>query len=405
MSGAGSVHVDLDSPEVRWVFSRAFGPVRRVVEPPHDPDAALALARVCDLEPRIGARQPADLLIAELGPGVAEQFLEAYRETAARTMLLTAATRALSLVAQQVGAPIILLKGIALHACGAALLGSRPTSDIDVLVPRGAGEALTRELQEHGYVGQFRVGSEHHHPAELIHAGGFEVEIHVKICGLCLGSSRRWAQAPDLTSAGLCEPADGWPRGVLLPSRDVLIAHAIVHGIAFHGAEPQLYSPFRMLSDLVDLGFGNDVFERFLNRSYAWIQRAVKRQQIEQIAGACALLSAGSFGIASTEREHHEAATFLRRTLGGLTHPVFGEALKLRQTFLPLTEERRVTQLLRSVVPLLRTPEARANLRPGQRLSTLDHVIRSPLRFLVLLGKLARYIVSWLRVRFQREVE
>ena len=78
------------------------------------------------------------------------------------------------------------------------------------------------------------------------------VELHTGLPRIRLGRVDH-PDPTELQAAGLCQPLPELSPTALVPTRRVLVAHAVVHGVAQHGLCPHLYPFARMLCDLSDL--------------------------------------------------------------------------------------------------------------------------------------------------------
>src|SRR5206468_11377282 len=92
-----------------------------------------------------------------------------------------------------------------------------------------------------------------HQLRPLVHASGCLVEVHTVLLGVRLtrGAS---ATLDALEAGGLLAAAPSLPQAARIPLPEVMIAHALAHGIAQHGLAPHKYPLMRMVADLVDLG-------------------------------------------------------------------------------------------------------------------------------------------------------
>ncbi len=112
-----------------------------------------------------------------------------------------------------------------------------------------------------------------------------------------------------------------------VPSRPVLLAHALVHGLAQHGLAPRSYPPWRGVSDWIDLGLGGDQGDALLAAASAWLGGALSADDAEAAHGLCALLVAGRpEALTGTERP---AAVLGRHLLAGPLDPSYRRSLRL----------------------------------------------------------------------------
>jgi hypothetical protein len=239
------------------VLLRAFGPVRRAWNEPLDLGEVCRLAELFDLIPRIAGRLGREALRRETGEECAEKWLLAYRLTAASNLQFLAFAGKLAGLAKGLGIPIAFVKGTALGLAAVVPLGWRAACDIDLLVPPDRLEELRSALVGEGFVSSKEPGCEHQMPP-LHHPSGLMVELHRHIPGLRLSRGRSSATFGDLERLGLLEQGSRVPAGSYLPVKKVLVAHCLVHGLVQHGPAPGSYPAFRAVTDLMDLGFGDD---------------------------------------------------------------------------------------------------------------------------------------------------
>jgi hypothetical protein len=237
------------TPELRWVLARAFGSPELPFGEPVDAVSAARLATDLGLTSRVGALTPERVLLAEAG-SEAVRFRAAARLTTVRNLALVESVRS---VARAAGIPFVVLKGLALEALRLVPAGARPTADLDLLVPLERIAELQRRMLADGWTVSESLELEQHlHP--LVHPSLGMTEIHRVLLGVRLPGSRRSVDFAALESAGLLQPLPGLPDGVFAPTRPVLLAHSLVHGLVQHGSAPSSYPAFRVLGDVADLG-------------------------------------------------------------------------------------------------------------------------------------------------------
>ena len=83
------------------------------------------------------------------------------------------------------------------------------------------------------------------------------------------------------------------PATLRVPSRPVLLAHALVHGLVQHGWAPRSYPPWRGVSDWIDLGLGEADGDTLLAAASAWIGGSLAAEEARAARRLCALLVAG----------------------------------------------------------------------------------------------------------------
>jgi len=329
------------SPETGWVLARAFGPAERAWTPAAGfaPEEAVARARRLHLAARIAtrhARSPGEDhgsdLAAQLGSGPAAILTAARRAAAARDAQLEACALEVRRTAADLGVELVLLKYAALRAIGAVAPGSRLAADVDVLVRRADVDRLWRALVGRGFQATGQPGWEHQLPG-LAHPGLGEVELHVHLPGVGIGAtgSGRSATLETLNAAGALEALpdrDEASPGTTVPARPVLLAHALVHGLAQHGWAPASYPPFRSVSDWIDLGLGNDGDRPLLTAALPWIRGSVTEPEAAAARELARLLREG---LPEALEGATDGALLGRHLLAGVLDPVYARSLRLRR--------------------------------------------------------------------------
>lgn len=244
------------TPELRWVLHRAFARPGIRVPPPHDPAAALDVARRFDLTGRIHTRAPLGTLKAELGLA-ADEIKRPLYLTAAGGLRYEFTLQHVAGHAASRGIPLVILKGSAIELFGISVPGARSFCDLDILVPVNRILELRTALVDAGWALSPVAGSEHQE-APLTHPSLGMIELHRCIPGVRPSGSRRSFDARTLIDAGLTEGLPGFADAIRVPARPILVAHALEHGLVQHGYSPGSYPLFRLLADLLDLGAGPD---------------------------------------------------------------------------------------------------------------------------------------------------
>ncbi len=240
------------TPELRWVLARAFGPADLAFTGDLDGPGAFALADRLDLAPRIGARIAQATLALEVG-AAAVDFRRAALAVAVQNILRIEAVQVVAALAAREGTSFALLKGLALESLRAPLPGARRTGDLDLLVPERHARPLVRRLVANGWRACGYRDHEHHLDP-LVHPDLGTIELHLKLVGVRPAGGTRSFTFDSLDGAGLLHPAPAMPENVRVPSRAVLVAHLLVHGLVQHGLAPASYPLLRLPADLLDLG-------------------------------------------------------------------------------------------------------------------------------------------------------
>lgn len=307
------------TPALAWVLGAAFAAGDGTAAPAE----ALRLARRLGLAERIATRR------ADAGEG----FRSDRRHAAAVELRLISTLEALAAVPPPGGTRAVLLKFAALHASGRLLAGTRPAADLDVLADEPAGAAWIAALERAGFTSTEQPGYEHQWPALRAPSGAL-LELHRVLLGVRL-DGRRSCGAADLVAHGLVGPAPGF-ASLLLPAPEVLLAHALVHGLAQHGLAPRAYPLARLLADAIDLGLGTGAGDRLLVPAKRWIERSVSHAEVDAVRDLCRALAAGN---AADLPPASRARRLLDHVVAGALDPAYGEALKLRWLGAPLSDE------------------------------------------------------------------
>ncbi len=432
-------------PERRWILMRAFGPAPAPAPTPvptgglapigapigapsrpFDAESVLASSRALFLAARIGARHRAAHLASELGGGpdaaaAAAGFAADHRGAIARTLLLDELAAELAGVARSLGLPVALLKFAALYATGALLPGGRLASDVDVLVPAKRAAELHDALLGRGFAASGLSAYEHQLPL-ISHPRLGAVEIHLHLPGLVPPGGHGYAVLEDLEAAGALRPVAAPPTsattpaaagGLRAPSRPVLLAHALAHGLLQHGWAPEAYPPFRMVSDLVDLGLGGPDGEALLEAGLPWLTAGRDRGshpgldpgEARATRELCARLVAGR--LPDTGGTPDAAGTLLGHFLAGALDPGYRRSLGLRRLAGAPTEDRgtsleRAAAWRRRIVKALVPTRAEVDAIYRRRHGRAGYLARIAARPFDLAWRLARALAGWLAVRFRR---
>ncbi|MGH9441686.1 MAG: nucleotidyltransferase family protein [Thermoanaerobaculia bacterium] len=335
------------SPEMRWALLRAFGPADAPFADVPEARCLIRAASALDLSARIGSRSDSDRLSAEMG-SAAEEFVGASRRCADEAVLNSLAAQDVAAAARDLSIPLVFLKFQALVSGGYVAGNARGTSDVDVLVPRADAERFRRALLDVGFRPSGCPGYEHQ-TSPVVHPFGVSVDIHRKLLGVRL-EGRRSADARDLIERGLCDPLPGAAGEPAVPAREVLIAHALVHGVAQNGLAPHAYPLTRMIADLIDLdlpGAGSG------SPGWAdWISRDVSAAELAAVSDLCESLRSGETAKSAGRSEHF----FLGHIVAAVVAPGYSRSLALRGLFHEPTDRWRPRKLSSSLFGALFPP-------------------------------------------------
>jgi hypothetical protein len=333
--------------EQLWILSRAFGPVGHEVAPPSDPERAAREAQALGLAERIGARSGDERLATELGDVAAARLIQASSRARSKSTALLEAAREVADCAGAAGMSVVPLKGAALHLGRYVPPGARPAGDVDILVPPDQASVLCARLVAGGWEKR-SVASGDHELSPLVDAKGRVVELHRYIPGVRVPSGgRRFARLGPLEAEGLLERGAG---GVLLPSRQLLLAHVTAHAIAQHGLVPRSYPLTRGLADLCDLGAADGDDER------AWrlVARDVSPAELAAVKSLCRLLGEGDLTFLTARRS--DSRVLLTHAIAGAFDDAYRDALVLRALFHRPAEDSRLLAMARSGWRAVRFP-------------------------------------------------
>ncbi len=310
------------APETAWALLRAFAPPDAPLPAPVDGERAAAAAVTYDLAVRIAWRIPLEQLAAEVGPRQA-------RELAVRQLAVQAVGKRVMAVAQDlaarlagVGVPVALLKFAALYLRGHVAPGSRGVSDLDILIPAAAAEPVRAQLRRAGFTERRLIHVPHHLPP-LLSPDGVAVEVHIALPGVADD-----AAFEELAASGLLER---WPPLAgegYLPTRALLVAHCLAHGLLQHGSAPQAYPPLRMLADLVDLGLAGPDGAALGEEAYPLLSKRLPHWAVAAACSLCRALAAGEAGAVLAEDAESGAGLLLRHVLAGPVDRRYQEALR-----------------------------------------------------------------------------
>ncbi len=329
-------------PEAWWALLRAFGPTEAPFDQALEPGRVVSVARQLEVSARIAARLGRQRLGREVSPQAAEQLVEDRRHNALTTLTRLAAARALAERAAPRGVQLVPLKFLALHHRGVLLPGSRHASDIDLLAAEGDLESLAGMAAELGFRGRDLPALDHHLPT-LDHPSLGLLEIHRLLPGIT-AAGRAPATLDDLASAGLLERTAQLPGNCLLPSRELLAAHAVAHGMHQHGANPAAYAPAKMLGDLIDLGAADGEQGAQLVRRAA----ALLAGDVSGVEAQAAFELAGLLGRGAAAEEWNSSLAsiaLLRHWLAALVDPGYRERLAWHDLRQGLRRKRPIGRL------------------------------------------------------------
>jgi hypothetical protein len=279
---------------------------------------------------RVATRTPPQILEEELGAESAERVRRAAVESLAVCLRHEEVSRRMVAQAEEVAAPVIFLKGMALHISGLSEPGSRTSVDIDVLVPTGSLRRLNQRLLETGCqpTGLPDVG---HHLPQLRHPLGSLIELHRYLSGVRFGEGQA-ATGEACLELGLCRAAPGLPEGSFVPTEELLQAHLLAHALGQHGLAPESYALLATLADLQDLSVAEGGAEGPAAEVLEWLSGFVPVREVAAVFDLLDRLAAGDLA-SRVALETSDAGLLLGHMLAGLSNPEYQDALKLTRVF------------------------------------------------------------------------
>lgn len=393
--------------ELGWVLLRAFGPVAAPPPRPLDGRRAVELARLYNAGGRIGGRFAPAVLADEVGAEPAADLRRLYVATAERAVVLAGLARHVGAAAAAIGQQVALLKSTALHAAGITPPGWRPAVDVDVLARRDGAAALHAELERRGFT-PLGIADTEHHLQPLRHACGRSVEIHPSLEGVGGG---RGLDAGDLVRLGRAA-AVPWLPGTLLPDRETIAAHLLVHAIALHGARPREYALMRVIGDLVDLLPHAAAWQRFEERGAPLLDGAVDADEWMAARALTLALASGRVpagerwtvdeGAAAVCTGEPGAETLLRHLLAGAADRDYADSLRLVSFLRRPGEGPAAAALLRRAWRTVFLSRAQVDEIYGAPRSAMGYLVRRLWRPFDLLVRAAGAVLARRRLRRAR---
>jgi hypothetical protein len=361
-----------------------------------DPAACHALAVRLDVAPRIAHRQGRAALAAELGEAAAGSFHRDRQAAAANALRLAGLARELAAAAAGLALPVVFLKFTALQLAGVVPPGSRWATDVDLLVPAERARELFLALAHAGYRPAPQPEHEHQLPA-LAHPVAGTVEIHRSIPGLRLAPGAPSATAEELAARQLLVPCPELPGRCARPNAELLAAHALVHGLAQHGAHPAAYPLLRMVADLVDLGLAGAAGEALARAAGRLVAADVAAEEVAAARELAAALVAGEVPPAASG-----AGLLLAHVVAGALDADYRQAQRLT-LFSPQPSDRpRALQLAATLWRTLVPTRGQIDAVYGRPRTAAGYLLRRLARPFDLLLRWRRYRAS--RRRLARRI-
>lgn len=308
---------------VQWALLRAFAPPGFEGPRQSQPTVGLNVASRLGLLPRIFARQPRELLRAELDDCF-ESACQQVHLSVARGLALERTLHVVDEAARSLKVQYVLLKGAAIMRHLQTNLGLRGACDIDLLLLEPDAARLHHELIRRGY-SQKTPTHPHYHLPTLTDTQGNAIEIHTEVPCFGFDASKRTVNMQDLVDHLQVTPVSALSHWALLPTREFLVAHSVVHGIVQHGYSPKSYPLMRMLADVSDLSNGSSKVD--FKKIDLWVTPSVSSHELRALLELRDALSHGR--IEATWRRRDGVGRLLRHLVLGASDEKYAEGLKL----------------------------------------------------------------------------
>ncbi len=384
--------------EVRWVFLRAFGPLDAPFSEELDRTKVIELSRLFSLSPRIAARHELERPAEEVGQEAAEALLmDHFSAEVSEERRLRTATYLAEIVAPT-SVPLVFLKFVALQLAGALRPGCRGAVDVDVLVSEDRAGGLFEMLVESGFKAADFPESEHQLPP-LCHPTHGSVEVHRLVPGVRPDPAGPSATVTSLEQSGRLCPIRHWAGACAIPTKDVLAAHVLVHGIAQHGYSPSAYPMARMLADLIDLGFVESAGEELARQAHRWIARDVSWEEVEATLMLVRLLAEGNLeGLESGASDRPESLLW-RHLVAGMLDASYERALRLHGVRSGLSDRSAPAAVTRNLWQTVFLTRGQVDAIYGRPRSPLGYFGRRLCRPFDLVLRFSKYLYGFLKTR------
>lgn len=299
------------------------------------------------LSARIASRWPSEQLEKILDADAAEACRMDLRSTAVAEIRAEAIVQTIAAAAHSLNMPVVFLKGAAMVVEELIPSGSRGLVDVDVLAPEGREHELQDRLRKDGCVEPKDLPSGEHQLQALGHPLGLAVEVHLCLRGVRSPNGESMTLG-DLRRNSSISPIRGLPDEAFVPSADLLLAHALVHGLAQHGLNPKSYPMLRFVADMIDLDLVGSLANGGSQRWRPWIAKDVSLAEIEALGDLCRRLQHGDDPRA-VWTGHDGAALMLRHLVLGTLDAEYRDSLRLRSLASVLPSRGRAATLVRTV--------------------------------------------------------
>jgi hypothetical protein len=177
-----------------------------------------------------------------------------------------------------------------------------------------------------------------------------------------------------------------------VPSREFLIAHAIVHGYAQHGSSPAEYPMMRMVADVADLR-RSDSPDHLAEHCHAWVADEMTLEEVRAVCRLAALLQSG----APVEPESPEGCV-LRHIVASIQDEDYRRSLKLDR----MDALSKAGEWLPTIRRVIAPTRAELEHDRGPIGSRLSYLVQARLHAFRKLGLAASAVIARMRLRLRR---
>lgn len=359
------------SPETDELFAAAFAE-----GPFPEPGGNLAVDRMLRSAERTA-------LLARLGwkAGRSELALDtfimasarrAHRAAAVQHLVLTHALQVVGAALDRASVPWTILKFGALAISGVVEAGQREAGDLDILIANEDSRRGIQALCEIGFVPKGGRDVEHQFDPLVSAEFGVCLDIHKVILGVRLPGKGRSLDQAQLLENSLASPAPPPFKSGHIPSRRILLAHAVIHGIAHHGFRPCEYPLFRMVADVIDLTEARRTREALL-AAFPFLERDLDIGVIEELADLCEAIRSGVPLSEIVHREGAPGARLLRHLLASSLSDEYAASLEFLHAKHRLSDRSFLLSRTQVLLGRLFVTRSEADSMSGKKLSPLGY--------------------------------
>jgi len=390
------------SPEMGWAFNHAFADEPRSSGAEYLPEVSVDHAFRFGLAARIGARCEWSRLVSQLGEKAANELIAVHKQSVVSELRHRSVIRMIQQVSERLGIQAVFIKGAALFIDNTSILGSRLTTDVDVLVAASEAGGLQNVLIARGWIEAADTEEKEHQLQTLHHPSGAMIEVHCAFRGVHSDSTQRGLSLKDVCDLGLTRTVVVEDLSMTIPCREVLIANALVHGIAQHGYLPLTYPLTQMIADVQDLGVSDEREAAFWKTGFPLISKNISRAEVASVFDLAQRLSLGE-PLVEIECSQTAAGRLLRHVIAGLTDSRYRDSLVFRSVLDPLPTTSRAAAQMTSIRHVIWPNRKGMADRFGHgKLQNMPLWIWRVFRPLHLTWVLVRIVKNWLSTKIRR---